>query len=78
MEKDYQQLWEAVINALGEAKTRALAEIVVDREGRVFVSGLDHEAAKLCFEILDSVGCNLHLPPSTASDSLVRASQSTP
>ena len=75
---DYQKLWEAFINAPDEAKIRALAEIVVDSEGRAFVLGLKREAAVLCIGILDSVSYNLHLPPFTASDGLVRALQSTP
>ena len=57
MVKNYQRLWEQVTSGIDEAKSvRTLAEIVVDREGRAFVSRLERKDAELCIEILDHVG----------------------
>ena len=59
MSKDYQKLWKNVTT--DEAKAvRALAEILAEKEGRVFISRLDADAAELCVEILDHVSCDLH------------------
>ena len=78
MGKDYQQLWKAVTDATSKAEAvPALAKIVVDKDGRAFILGLEREAAELCIEILDYVSCDLRLPSFVASDGLVRASQST-
>ena len=78
MKKDYQRLWGDVTNAVGEAKAvRALAKIVVNKDGRAFISGLGREEAELCIEVLDYVSCDLRLCPSNVLDRLVRASQST-
>ena len=74
MAKDYQQLWQGVTNASGEAKAvRILAEILTDKEGRTFISSLDAPRdVGLCVEILDRVGC--HLDPSfVVSDGFSRA-----
>ena len=79
MKKDYPQLWKGVTSATGEVKAvRALAKIVVNKDGRAFISGLDREAAELCIEVLDYVSCDLRLSPFNVSDGLARASQSTP
>ena len=60
MGKDYRQLWKRVTDAPSKAEAiRALADIVVDREGRVFILGLEREAAKLCIETLDYVSRDL-------------------
>ena len=64
MAKDYQRLWKEVASGLDEAKSvRTLAEIVVDKEGRAFVSRLERGDAELCIEILDHVGRLSHFPP---------------
>ena len=56
MGNDYRQLWEGVTNATGQSEAvRALAKIVVDKQGRVFVSSLEREEAELCVKILDDV-----------------------
>ena len=65
MEKDYQKLWEVVINGPDHAKTQALAEIVVDGGGRTFISSLEREAAKICMDVLDIVSRDLRLPISS-------------
>ena len=42
MAKNYQRLWDQVTSGIDEAKSvRTLAEIVVDEEGRAFISRLD-------------------------------------
>jgi hypothetical protein len=65
MAKDYRQLWEGVTSASDEGKAvRSLAEILVDKEGRIFISNLEREDAKLCIETLDRVSRNPHLLPS--------------
>jgi len=57
MGKNYQWLWEQVTSGIDEAKSvRTLAEIVVNKEGRAFVSRLGRKDAELCIEILDHVG----------------------
>ena len=62
MAKNYQRLWEEVTRGIDEAKSvRTLAEIVVDKEGRAFVSRLERKDAELCIEILDHVGRPSHL-----------------
>jgi hypothetical protein len=79
MTKDYQRLWKDVTRITDEGKAvRTLAEILVDKEGRVFLSRLERKDAELCIEILDHVSRDLHLLPSFAiSDGFTRASQST-
>ena len=47
--------------------------VVLDKEGRVFVSGLKRNDAELCIEILDRVSCDPHpLPSSAVSDGFFR------
>jgi len=79
MAKDYQRLWKDVTSTDDEGEVvRILAEIVVDKEGRAFISNLECDDAELCIEILDRVSHDLYicpLPP--ASDGFFRASQST-
>ena len=72
MAKDYDTLWEGVTHATTEAEAvRALAQIVVDKQGRAFTLGLKPKDAELCVETLDYVSCDLRLlPVSVASDGL--------
>ena len=77
--KNYKQLWEDVANTSDESEAvQPLAKIVVNRQGRAFILGLEREKAELCVRILDHVGCDppfvlLPLPHTP----LVRASQNT-
>jgi len=65
MEKDYQRLWAAVTNAADKTQaTQTLAEILVDKDGKVFISRLDSKDAELCIEILGDVSPYLKLPRS--------------
>jgi hypothetical protein len=67
MSKDYGRLWKSVTNTTDEGKAvRILAEILLDKEGRVFISNLEHKEAELCIEILDHVSSDVHPPPSSA------------
>ena len=69
MSKDFRKLWKDVINTTDEGKAvRTLAEILVDREGRGFISRLERNDIELCIEILDHVCPDLRLPPSPLSD----------
>ena len=79
MAKHYGRLWKDVTSATDEGKAvRTLAEILVDGEGRTFISNLEHKDAELCIEILDHVSRDPYLSPSfTISDDFVRASRST-
>jgi len=79
MAKDYQRLWKDVTSANDEGEAvRTLARIVLDREGRAFISSLERVDAKLCIEILDRVSRDLYPFPSFAvSDGFFRASQCT-
>ena len=62
MAKDYQRLWKDVTSVTdGSKAVRTLAGILVDKEGRAFISRLERKEAELCIEILDHVSCNLHL-----------------
>ena len=62
MAKNYQRLWEEVTSGIDDAKSvRTLAEILVEKEGRAFVSRLGRRDAELCIEILDHVGRTSHL-----------------
>jgi len=64
MAKNYRRLWEGVAKATDDVEAvRALAEIVVDKQGRAFTLDLKHEEAELCVETLDYVSCDLSLPP---------------
>jgi len=65
MAKDYQRLWRDVTSANDDGEAvRILAEIVLDKEGRAFISNLERDDAELCIEILDRVSHDLYLPPS--------------
>jgi len=66
MIKDHRLLWEAAANATDTAQAvQILAESLVDKEGRVFISRLGSEDAEPCIEILDNVSYNLHSPHSS-------------
>ena len=57
---------------------RTLSQIVLDKEGRTFVSNLERNDAELCIEILDRVSHDSYLLPAFAvSDGSLRASRST-
>ena len=77
--KYYRRLWKDVTSASDEGKAaRTLAEIVLDKEGRTFISNLARKDAELCIEILDHVSRDPHLLPAFAvSDGFFRASQRT-
>ena len=65
MAKDYQRLWKDVTGTKDEGKAvRTLAEILVDKEGRSFISNLERKDAELCIEILDQVSPDSYLLPS--------------
>ena len=56
MAKYYQRLWkEVTIIGGGDNAFRILVEILLDKEGRSFVSNLAREDAELCIELLDRV-----------------------
>ena len=62
MAKDFRRLWKDATNTIDQTKAvRILADILVDKEGRVFISRLERKDAELCIEILDYVGCDPHL-----------------
>jgi len=64
MDKDYSQLWKAVASTSEEGKAvRTLAEILLDNEGRTFISSLERDDAELCIEILDRVSRDSYLLP---------------
>ena len=73
------RLWKEVIWTSDEEKAvRALAGILVDKEGRNFISNLLRKDAELCIEILDRVSCAPHQYPSSAVlYAFFRVSQST-
>ena len=63
MAKDYPRLWKDVTSASDEGKAvRTLAEILEDREGRIFIANLNRGDAELCIEILDHVSLDLIRP----------------
>ena len=63
MAKNYQQLWGGVTGAEDEAgAVRTLAEILTDKEGRVFISRLERKDVELCIELLDHVSRDLYPP----------------
>jgi len=65
MAKDYSQLWKTVASTSDEGEAvRTLAEIVLDKEGRAFISRLERDDAELCIEILDRVSRNPYPLPS--------------
>ena len=54
--RQHVELWEGVTGASDEGKAvRTLVEILLDKEGRTFISNLAHKDAELCIEILDLV-----------------------
>ena len=56
MAKDYRRLWKGVTSTSDEGKAvRTLAEILLDKEGRTFISNLKRKDAQLCMEIFDHV-----------------------
>ena len=58
--RDPIRLWNDVTSTNDEDKAiRTLAEILVDKEGRRFISNLEREDAELCIEILDHVSRGL-------------------
>ena len=68
MAKDYQRKWQDITDTIDEAKAvRILAEVLVDKEGRAFISRLDRKDAELCIEILDLVSCDLRSLPLSPS-----------
>ena len=63
MAKDYQQLWKDLIDTTDDGKAvRVMAEILVDKEGRLFVSRLEKKDTDFCIEILDIVSRSLRSP----------------
>ena len=77
--KDYRGLWQDVTGTRDEGKAvRTLARILVDKEGRNFISNLRRTDAELCIELLDHVSHRLYqIPPPAASDGFFRVSQCT-
>jgi len=77
MVKDCRRLWKDVTSTNDEGgAVRILARIVLDKEGRAFISSLERNDAELCIEILDRVSHGLCLlPPFTLSDGFFRASE---
>lgn len=78
MGQDYQDLWRRVANATDVAQAvQTLAEILVHKEGRAFISCLDRHDAELCVEVLDNVSRDPHLlhlpPPQTVSSGSYKA-----
>jgi len=70
MAKDYEQLWKTFAGETDKAQAvRSLVEILADKEGRTFISGLDSEGAGLCIETLGNVSRDLHLLYSTSDNS---------
>jgi len=63
MDKDYRRLWEDATSTTDEGRAvRTLAEILLDKDGRTFISNLDHNDAKLCIKILGRVSRPYLLP----------------
>lgn len=78
MAKDYRRLWKDVAGASNEGgAVRTLAEILLDKEGRAFISNLERNDAELCIKILDRVSRGPYLLPPPISDSHFRAWRST-
>ena len=58
----HRKLWEDVANATDDVSAvRALANIVVEKQGRAFALTLNHKEAELCVETLDYVSRDLRL-----------------
>jgi len=65
MAKNYQQLWKDAASTSDEGKAvRTLSQIVLDKDGRTFVSNLERNDAELCIEILDRVSHDPYPLPS--------------
>jgi len=78
MAKDYRRLWNDAATTTDEGRAvRTLAEILLNKEGRTFISNLDRNDAELCIKILDRVSRGPYRLPPPISDSLFRALQST-
>ena len=78
MTKDYGELWRNVTTASDDIDAvRILAEILLDKEGRVFASNLGRSDAEICIEILDYVRHdNIYHLPFVISNGRIRLSQS--
>ena len=62
MATDYQRLWKGVTDAADEDEAvHTLVKIVLDKEGRAFLSNFGRADATLCIEILDNVSLDKHL-----------------
>jgi len=62
MSKDYQQLWNSVTNKTDQGEAiRILADILTEKEGRIFASHLELNQGEVCIEILDHVSHKLRL-----------------
>jgi len=73
MAKVYQQLWKGAVSAIDKAQAaQTLAEILTEKDGRVFISRLDSKGTESCVEILDNVSRDPHLPHSHHLRLLVR------
>ena len=60
MVKNYRGLWKGVTSTSDdEEAVRILTQILVDSEGRAFISSLEHGDAGLCIEILCHVSLSL-------------------
>lgn len=63
MAKDYQRLWVSATNATdGAQAAQTLAEILADKDGKVFVLRLDSKDVELCIEMLANVSFDLRYP----------------
>jgi hypothetical protein len=70
--KDYGRLLQSVTDTADEGKAvRILAEILLDKEGRAFISNLEHKEAELCIEILDHVSRDMPPSPSSAISPMI-------
>ena len=58
--KDYRRLWDEAASTNDEGRAvRNLADILVDKPGRDFISRLERDNAGLCIDILDHVSRDL-------------------
>lgn len=64
MAKDFQRLWKDVTGTEDEAAAiRALAGILVEKEGRAFVSRLDRKYTDFLIDVLDRVSHDSRIQP---------------
>ena len=71
MAKDFQGLWKDVTGAEDEAAAiRALAEILVEKDGRAFVSRLEHKYTDFCIDVLDRVSYYSRIQPPLTSQTI--------